>query len=72
MRKKELEEIINRRADELALSGKHKDWRSIEFELSHEGFLKVRQLLDSRFRRQELNDFCKQAQAAHMENGSKC
>lgn len=70
MRKKELEEIVYRRADELARSGNYQDWRSIEIELRHEGFLKARQLLDSRFRRQELNNMCKQAQMARTEYAS--
>lgn len=68
MRKKEREEIIYRRADELARSGKHQEWRTIETELRREGFLEARQLLDSRFLRQELNNMCKHAQKACAES----
>jgi hypothetical protein len=62
VRKKEREEFIHRHADELAQSGKYQDWRGVEIELRHKGFLEARQLLDSRFRRQELNKMCHQAQ----------
>lgn len=68
MRKKEREEIINKRADELAMSGKHQKWITIETELRQEGFLEARQLLDSKFRRQELNNMCEQAKKACVES----
>ncbi len=61
MRKTKLSEIIDRRADELAMSGKHQDWRTIEIALRYEGFPKARQILDNRFRRQELNNMCTEA-----------
>lgn len=59
--KKARAEYIDRRARELAESGKYQDWLSIEMALRHEGFLEARQLLDSHFLRQELNDMCKSA-----------
>lgn len=62
MRKKERSEFIHRRACELARSGKFKDWISIEIALRHEGYPEARQILDSQFLRQELNEMCNQAQ----------
>ena len=67
MRKKERSEIIDRRADEMARSGQYKDWMSIEIALRGEGYREARQLLDSQFRRQELNEMCRQARE---KNGS--
>lgn len=67
MSKKERSELIARRADEMARSGQHEDWGSIERALRAEGYLEARQLLDSQFRRQELNEMCRQAR---QENGS--
>ena len=67
MRKKERAELIHRRADEMARSGQYEDWGSIERALRAEGHSEARQLLDSQFRREELNEMCRQA---HQENGS--
>ena len=61
MRKKDLAEFIDRRADEMARSGQYRDWMSIEIALRSEGYLKARQILDDQFRRQELNEMCNQA-----------
>jgi len=65
MRKEERSKTIDRRADEMAWSGQHEDWMSIERALRREGFLEARQLLDSQFRRQELNEMCRQAREKH-------
>jgi hypothetical protein len=59
--KKQRAELIDKRADELARSGKFADWISIEIKLRGEGFKEARQVLDSRFRREELNEMCKAA-----------
>ena len=61
MRKEELSELIDRRADEMARSGQYEDWGSIERALRAEGYREARQILDSQFRRQELNEMCHQA-----------
>jgi len=61
MRKNERAEFIDRRADEMARSGNYQDWGSIERALREEGHPEARQLLDSQFRRQELNEMCRQA-----------
>lgn len=61
MRKKERAELIYCRADEMARSGQYEDWFSIEIALRAEGYREARQLLDSNFRRQELNEMCRQA-----------
>lgn len=59
--KKERAEYVSRRSRELAQSGEYKDWMSIELALRAEGFPEARQLLDSRFIRQELDEMCKWA-----------
>jgi hypothetical protein len=61
MQKKERSELIHRLADEMARSGDYKDWGSIERALRAQGYLEARQLLDSQFRRQELDEMCNQA-----------
>lgn len=61
MNKKQRAELIVKRASELAMSGECEDWMSIEIELRHAGFREARQLLDSRFLRQELNEMCRLA-----------
>lgn len=61
MRKSERAELIDRRADEMARSGQYQDWGSIERALRAAGHSEARQLLDSQFRRQELNEMCRQA-----------
>lgn len=67
MNKKERSEFIDRRADEMARSGQYQEWGSIERALRAEGYLEARQILDSQFRRQELNEMCRQAR---QDNGS--
>ena len=61
MKKRERFELIDRRADEMARSGDYEDWGSIERALRAEGHREARQLLDSQFRRNELNEMCRQA-----------
>lgn len=61
MRKKKRVELMDGRADEMARSGQYENWLSIEHALRAEGFPEARQLLDSEFRRQELNEMCHQA-----------
>ena len=45
----------------LATFATYQDWGSIERALRKEGHSEARQLLDSQFRRQELNEMCRQA-----------
>jgi len=61
MSKRDRAELIDRRADELARSGQYENWLSIEHALRFEGYPEARQILDSEFRRQELNEMCRQA-----------
>jgi hypothetical protein len=61
MNKKQRAELVLKRANELAESGECTDWMSIEIKLRHEGFREARQLLDSQFLRQELNEMCRMA-----------
>lgn len=61
MNKKERTEFIDREADSMARSGEYADWLSIERALRHQGFAEARQILDDQFRRQELNEMCRQA-----------
>jgi hypothetical protein len=64
MRKKDRAELIDRRADEMARSGQYQNWLSIERALRADGFLEARQILDSEFRRGELDEMCRQAREA--------
>ncbi len=64
MDKREREEQMDKRARELASSGEHEDYVTIEIALNHEGFKKVRQWMDNSFRRQEFNEMCRQARAS--------
>ena len=64
MRKKDRAELIDRRADEMARSGQYESCLSIEHALRAEGFLEARQILDSEFRRGELNEMSRQAREA--------
>ena len=64
MSKKDRGELIDRRADEMARSGQYVNWSSIERALRAERFLEARQILDSEFRRGELNEMCRQAREA--------
>lgn len=63
MNKRQRAELIMKRANELAASGECEDWMNIEIKLRHEGFREARQLLDSQFLRQELNDMCRSSRA---------
>lgn len=63
MNKSERQGYVLRRARELALSGEHADWLSVETELRfNEDFAEAREWLDSRFTRDELDRLCKYAQ----------
>jgi len=66
MRKKERAELIDRLADEMARSGEYADWMEIEVALRHQGYREARQLLDDRYRRNELDGMCRQAR---LKNG---
>lgn len=47
---------VSKRADELALSGKYRDWQEIEFVLRYEeAYPEARGWLDSHFKREWLN-----------------
>lgn len=56
--KQERRAYINTRSEELARSGKYKDWQEIELALRVEGFPEARGELDSRFKREWLNKLC--------------
>ena len=66
MKQIEKKELMHRRADELANSGRFESWGLIEIALRHEGFTKARLWLDDRFRRSELDDLCRQARSKSM------
>jgi hypothetical protein len=54
---------LGARAVEMAGSGKYRDWEQIEFALCFdEGYLEARGWLDSRPRREWLNQLCREAQ----------
>ncbi|HEX7642739.1 MAG TPA: hypothetical protein VF472_11090 [Burkholderiaceae bacterium] len=59
--KRERAEYIRKRSLEMAQSGEHTDWQSIEHALRMEGLSEARQQLDSKTVRAELNDLCQQA-----------
>ena len=57
---------LSARAVEMAGSGKYRDWEQIEFALCFdEGYLEARGWLDSRPRREWLNQLCREAQDIH-------
>ncbi|MGH8554077.1 MAG: hypothetical protein ACREUD_00615 [Gammaproteobacteria bacterium] len=64
MNKKERGELMNKRALELARSGEHEDYVTIEITLRGEGFSEARQWLDNRFLRKEINEMCRQARTS--------
>ena len=59
--KSERREYIYRRALEMARSGEHPGWPSIELALRAEGYSEARGELDSRVLRDQLDRLCKQA-----------
>ena len=69
MNKKERAEFIDQEADAMARSGKYTDWLSIEHALRHQGYPEARQILDDQFRRQELNQMCRQARESAATPG---
>jgi hypothetical protein len=61
--KRERRESIRQRALEMARSGEHPDFMSIELALRAEGYSEARGELDSRVLRDELNKLCKQSRS---------
>ena len=61
MRKAEKQEYVSRRARELAESGRHRDYLTIERELASEGFPEARGWLDNDTLRQHLKLLCDKA-----------
>lgn len=64
MKKVEVEEYLGRRSRQLAESGDHGDYMSIERALRSEGYERARGFLDSKFLRWELNGLCNRARRA--------
>jgi hypothetical protein len=64
MKKAEVEQYLSRRSRELAESGDHEDYMSIEYALRGEGYPEARGFLDSKILRWELNRLCNQARRA--------
>ena len=63
MKKAELRAYIDARARELAASGKHHNWLSIETALRFgEGYEEAREILDRKWFRDYLNQLCEAAQ----------
>lgn len=63
MKKAELRAYIDARARELAQSGKHHNWQSIEHQLRFgEGVEEARQVLDRKWFRDYLDQLCQAAQ----------
>jgi hypothetical protein len=56
---------VNRRAYELARSGRHLDHQTIEHALIAEGYPEARDLLDRAAMRDDLNQICATARAEH-------
>lgn len=63
MKQSENREVMHKRAEELARSGKYENWMDIELALKGEGFTKARLWLDDRLIRSELTKLCSQARA---------
>ena len=70
MSKKERHEEIDRLANRFASSGEYRDWHSIEIKLKNLGFREAREQLDREFRRQELDEMCRQARRGKQESDS--
>jgi hypothetical protein len=65
MKKADRQAYVNRRARELAVSGKYSGWLEIARVLvSTEGFSESRIWLDNPLTRREIDDACNRAQAA--------
>jgi hypothetical protein len=62
-RKEERYSYVRKRADELAVSGKYRDWLSIETAIIGEGYGEARSILDDKFIRDNLNELCNTAQS---------
>ena len=63
MKKAERHEYILKTAREMAKSGEHRDFTTIEVTLRADGLHEARQVLDNQFIRNELNELCKKAQS---------
>ena len=63
MKKKERQELIRKRAYELAKSGKCRDYRSVENFLISEGLEEAGSILDNERFREELDEICNRAQS---------
>lgn len=61
MKKNETREIILKRADELARSGKHDGYMTIELQLKQEDYREARTILDNSDIRKELNQLCEES-----------
>lgn len=59
MRKQERQSYIRAQAYEMAKTGKHPHYRSIEVRLRASGYPEARQVLDNSLIRRELNALCK-------------
>lgn len=57
-RKKDRIEAIVRKADQMAASGKYRNWLDIETALRFDGYTEARRVLDSAIKRKMLNDIC--------------
>jgi hypothetical protein len=67
MKKSEMAELIDKRAEELARSGKYSNALGVEYALKYEGYKNVRSALGD-FRRRELDEICRQAQEQNDES----
>jgi len=71
MKKDKRHIYISQQANELARSGKHMDWLSVEWALRSEGFSEARSLLDNPQIREELDRICKIAQSSAETDNRK-
>lgn len=69
MKKSEMAELIDKLAEELAASGKYSNALGVEQALRRAGYKNVRSLLGD-FRRQELDEICRQVQERNSKGRS--
>lgn len=67
MKKTQKHELILRKAEEYAWSGRYSGWLAIEFQLRDEGWKEARMFLDEEHVRERLDRLCKESIARSLE-----
>lgn len=67
MKKMQKHELILRKAEEYARSGRYSGWLAIEFQLRDEGWKEAQKFLDEDYIRERLDRLCKESIACSLE-----